>query len=155
MPTIIIPQEPDAIHTPGPGVPAQATVTAEPITNRSELFGCTPAAVADVLDRAADRIHALGLWQGAGDTPGTCIVLALNYVTGQAGRRLMDAALESLTGHLHLTEDPALPAADLVEWNDVPGRTAAEVCGEMRACAAGLRITSDASGYRAAASVTA
>jgi hypothetical protein len=145
MPTTMVPQT-TGQTPPDTGVWDKGVV-AHP-AHASKLFGCTPAAVADVLDRAADRIHRLGLWQGEGKSAGrTCVVLALNDITGKRGGQLLDAALDSLAAHLHLTAtDPG--AADLVLWNDTPGRTSAEVCGEMRACAAGLRITSDASGYR-------
>jgi hypothetical protein len=112
------------------------------------MMTTAPAAVADVLDRAADRIHSLGLWQGGINRDGTCTVLALNHVAGTYGR-LEDAALDALTTHLRIDlTGHSCRASGLVAWNDTPGRTAAEVCGELRACAAGLRITSDASGYR-------
>jgi hypothetical protein len=115
-------------------------------TRASKLFGCAPAAVADVLDRAADTIHAAGLWQGDQNADGHCVVTAVRFI---AGYRLTEAAFQAFTAHLRLTlAERGGHSGACITWNDTPGRTAAEVCGEMRACAAGLRITSDSSGYR-------
>lgn len=116
-------------------------------TSRSKLFGCAPAAVADVLDRAADRIHANGFWQGDPNaTDGDCGVSAIRSV--ELYGALAEAAIQALAAHLRLPVIAGAAANAVIDWNDTPGRTAAEVCAEMRACAAGLRITSDAFGYR-------
>lgn len=152
MPTTMVPQGTDSLP-PATGNRDKGAVTCP--TDRSKLFGCTPAVVADVLDRAADRIHRIGLWQGndPASIGGACAVMAIRRVADSLPDQ--NAALRALAVHLRLPVIANAAVSAVINWNDTLGRTCAEVCGEIRACAAGLRITSDASGYHAVASVTA
>ena len=143
----IISQQP--AHTPPTTPKRDEGAVALPV-QASKLFGCTRAAVADVLDRAADIISRYGLRQGdssdSSEEAPACTVSAIGEAAGHHGG-LVEAGFVTFAGYLRLTHDPDREVAALVRWNDTAGRTAAEVCGAMRACAAGLRITADASGY--------
>jgi hypothetical protein len=110
----------------------------------------TPAAQADVLDKAADHLTAHGWIQGsmydtqqvAGDTPlGECrtdVLGALKAVVLGEPRwggsiddlAVVDLALTAL--HQHVGAEP-------IGWNDVDGRTVDEVIAAMRETAASLR----------------
>ncbi len=86
--------------------------------------------VADVLERAALHLDVHGWRQGddAAVEGDRCALLALYAVASTA-----DAYTAREELGLFLDVDC------IVEWNDEDGRTAAEVTGAMRACAASLR----------------
>lgn len=101
--------------------------------------------VADVLDKAADRIETTGWIQGhlmvEGEDPDTspvCLVGALRYVVFGAPNdtRPSDGLLRAAA--------KALPINMLALWNDEPGRTAAEVVAVLREAATRERAASAA-----------
>ena len=95
--------------------------------------------VPEVLLRAADLVEARGFGQ-AGQVPvyryevtpadRLCAALAIGVAagdTGHWGTSLAAKAERALQEHLGVE--------DVVDWNDVPGRTAAEVVAALRAAA--------------------
>lgn len=74
---------------------------------------------------AAERIERDGFWQLCVPSESlnpVCVILALPAEWEDAGDRL--------AAFLGLSHRRMLP-----RWNDAPGRTAAEVCAALRACA--------------------
>lgn len=87
---------------------------------------------AATLRAAARHIEKHGWCQGEmfSDAGASCAVGAIFSVTGLVGLPLCCKALEAVSEHIGCDK--------LSEWNDAPGRTAAEVIAALRAAADSL-----------------
>ena len=81
----------------------------------------------EVLNLAADLIQKKGHWKGGQWDGGTC---AANAITDSQGNVSNLEPYHALCGYLGKSD-----IGDIFEWNDAPGRTAAEVIEVLRACA--------------------
>lgn len=79
------------------------------------------ATVQRVLDEAADLIEREGWWQRGGGEDGYCPITALGTLPHRAGLLA-----------LAMTELRARVGGSIIEWNDEPGRTKAEVLALLR-----------------------
>lgn len=87
--------------------------------------------VSAILDAAADRVKQFGWWS---------LHYADNYTTSRcAANHVSDAAGDHYgAAHIALAQaiSPRGGCCAIFQWNDTPGRTAAEVIAMLRACAA-------------------
>lgn len=105
----------------------------------------TPTTVPEVLDAAASYIEEHGWNQGSyrNDEGGVCAEGAIRLVCGASldglAQRSGDIQLTlAATGALESEIDPDGEIM-LPSWNDIPGRTAAEVVAKLRATAEAVR----------------
>lgn len=99
------------------------------------------AAVAAILQRAADLIAPEGAWiQGSFGRPGECYCVrgAIGAASGSVfladGHAASEIAFAASIGRPHGTDNAA--GCSLVTWNDSPDRTQAEVVQALRDAAA-------------------
>lgn len=113
----------------------------------------TPAEIAAILDKAADHIDKVGLFQGElyegrYSTSATsltecrvCAIGALNVALHGTPHFGLDLAANEVTAHdvadFYLRD--RIGGVELAEWNDMPGRTQGDVTGLFRKAAADLR----------------
>lgn len=104
--------------------------------------------LADVLDKAADHIDTVGWWQGSlyedASRPVTacpvCAMGAINMALYGTPQFPLQARRENY--ETYLVADllrPRIGYSELADWNDVEGRTQAEVTALMRETATELR----------------
>ena len=109
-------------------------------------------AAGKILDRAARLIEEKGWQQGATEAvPQECIATALEHSFREKGYSIVDFnyAREALSRVLQIPRDPKAVPGDpldvpywgrhLMEWNDAPGRTKAEVLESLQS-ASGMAL---------------
>jgi hypothetical protein len=95
-----------------------------------------PKTTADVLRHAALLIEERGWMQGVSTGPSRCAVFAIDTAAGANNDVVHWRAHRVLASYLGLNiPDVVGDRRPIVEWNDTPGRTAAEVIAALRAAA--------------------
>lgn len=118
------------------GTKAAVRSPSRPITPRGVPWHEPPAEPDPVFLRAAEIVRERGFCQGPWRTDGpVCAAGAVGEAGGDLGlsRAMMEARLLRFARALG-----GSAASDVHDWNDVPGRTAAEVAEALERAAYGL-----------------
>jgi hypothetical protein len=98
----------------------------------------TEVTVRDVLHRAVDLLEEFGWCQGENevrDNRPFCVGTAIQRAVIDYGIDWTDVEPHEWNAYLHSAWDACRFDRDMVQWNDTPGRTKAEVVARLRAAA--------------------
>lgn len=87
--------------------------------------------VADVLNKAADLIDERGWFQKSPDATSLCALKAIQHASSAGPARFQARA--AFVRHVGAQVGPmGSPSVAIIDWNDEPGRTQAEVTAALR-----------------------